>query len=91
MLDILHSNDSPETKCRRFNEWILRNLESDIPQLRECARTYKHWSIEIKNSLYVHFSNGVIEGFNNKFKTLKRVSYGFRNFINFKARLLLLA
>ena len=32
----------------------------------------------------------VIEGFNNKIKTLKRVCFGMRNFKNFKARIMLL-
>ena len=69
---------------------VKRNLESDIPQLKECARTYQHWYVEIKNSLEVPYSNGPTEGFNNKIKVLKRISFGFRNFTNFKARILLL-
>ncbi len=68
----------------------LRNLESDIEQLRECAKTYQHWYSEIKNSLEVPYSNGPTEGFNNKIKTLKRVSFGIRNFEHLKARILLL-
>ena len=35
-------------------------------------------------------SNGATEGFNNKIKVLKRVSFGMRNFKNFKARIMLL-
>lgn len=68
----------------------LRNLESDIEQLRECAKTYQHWYSEIKNSLEVPYSNEPTEGFNNKIKTLKRVSFGIRNFEHLKARILLL-
>ena len=30
------------------------------------------------------------EGYNNKIKTLKRVAFGFKNFTNFKARIMLL-
>ena len=45
---------------------------------------------KIKNSLEVPYSNGPTEGFNNKIKVLKRISFGFRNFTNFKARILLL-
>ena len=90
LLDIIHSKDTVEIKKHRFNEWVKRNLESNIPQLVECAKTYLNWSREIKNSLEVHYSNGPIEGINNKIKVLKRVTYGMRNFINFKARILLL-
>lgn len=90
LLDIIHSNDSSEVKIKSFSEWVKRNLESPVSQLRDCAKTYQHWYTEIKHSLEVTYSNGVTEGFNNKIKVLKRVSFGMRNFKNFKARILLL-
>lgn len=88
-LDIVH-NDNPDESIFLFNDWVKRNLESDISVLRECARTYQHWSVEIKNSLQFPYSNGPTEGLNNKIKVLKRVGFGFSNFTNFKARILLL-
>ena len=90
LLDILHSEDSLEYKKKQFSEWVKRNLESPIPQLVECAKTYQHWSYEIKNSLEVPYSNGAIEGTNNKIKALKRTTFGMPKFINFKARIMLL-
>ena len=90
LLDILHSSDNSNIKINKFTAWIDRNLTSDILELRECAKTYYNWYVEIKNSLEVPYSNGATEGFNNKIKVLKRVCFGFRNFTNFKARILLL-
>lgn len=90
LLDILHSNSNSEEKKKLFNEWVIRNLESSIPQLVECSKTYQHWSYEIKNSLEVPYSNGPIEGTNNKIKALKRTTYGMPKFTNFKARIMLL-
>lgn len=90
LLNILHSSSESSQKITQFSNWIKRNLESDIPQLSDCARTYQHWYVEIKNSLKVPYSNGATEGFNNKIKVLKRVSFGMRKFSNFKARILLL-
>ena len=90
LLDIIHSNDDFETKSKSFSDWVKRNLESPVIQLQECAKTYQHWYTEIKNSLEVPYSNGATEGFNNKIKVLKRVSFGMRSFKNFKARILLL-
>ena len=90
LLNIIHSEEDSTIKVNKLSAWIKRNLESDIPQLRECAKTYQHWYIEIKNSLEVPFSNGATEGFNNKIKVLKRVSFGMRSFTNFKARIMLL-
>ena len=34
-------------------------------------------------------TNGVVEGINNKLKLIKRSAYGFRNFDNFRIRVLL--
>ena len=90
ILDILHSTEESSIKTKKFSEWVKRNLDSHITQLKECAKTYQHWYIEIKNSLEVPYSNGPTEGFNNKIKVLKRVSFGMRSFKNFKARILLL-
>ena len=90
LLDIIHSNDSAEIKKNQFSEWVKRNLESSVPQLAECAKTYQHWAYEIKNSLEVPYSNGPIEGTNNKIKALKRATFGMTNFKNFKARIMLL-
>lgn len=89
LLHIIHYCE-PEIAKLKFNEWVKRNLSTDIPKLNEVAKTYFHWSYEIKNSFDVSYSNGVIEGFNNKIKTLKRIAFGFRNFNRFRTRILLL-
>ena len=90
ILDIIHSDDSIDIKKEQFTDWVKRNLESPIPQLVECAKTYQNWAYEIKNSLEVPYSNGPIEGTNNKIKALKRTTFGMSNFKNFKARIMLL-
>lgn len=90
LLDIIHGlygNKSIE----KINEWVNRNYKSEISELRQCSKTYFNWIKEIRNSLLVPYSNGPMEGYNNKIKTLKRLSFGFRNFKHFKARILLMA
>ena len=37
------------------------------------------------------YSNGPLEGFNNKIKLLKRVSYGYSSFKNFRLRILIMS
>ena len=90
LLDIIHYEDS-EKAINALNDWIKRNSDSSISQLKSCSKTYSNWIKEIRNSLEVPYSNGPMEGFNNKIKTLKRIAFGFRNFTHFKARILLLA
>lgn len=89
LLDIIHSNEKYQA-IDKLNKWIKYNLESNYKALNECAKTYSNWVTEIRNSLLVPYSNGVMEGYNNKIKVLKRIAFGFRNFENFKARILLM-
>lgn len=87
----LISSDEPyESKVDSLKDWIWRNLNSTIPELVECAKTFNHWFQAIRNSLAVPYSNGPVEGTNNKIKVIKRITYGMKNFINFKARILLI-
>ena len=90
LLDIIHSTESVETKKTMFSEWVKRNLKSSVPQLVKCAKTFQHWTYEIKNSLEIPFSNEPIERTNNKIKALKRTTFGMTKFENFKARIMLL-
>ena len=89
LLEIVHSNEKYQA-VEKLNKWIKNNLECEYEVLNECAKTYSNWIREIRNSLLVPYSNGVMEGYNNKIKVLKRLAFGFRNFQNFKARILLL-
>ena len=89
LLDIIHSKQKYQA-IDQLNQWVKYNLESNYEALQKCAKTYFNWIEEIRNSLLVPYSNGVMEGYNNKIKVLKRVAFGFRNFENFKARILLM-
>lgn len=89
LLDIVHS-DEKYLAIDKLNKWVKYNLESKYDVLTSCAKTYQNWIEEIRNSLLVPYSNGVMEGYNNKIKVLKRIAFGFRNFHNFKARILLM-
>ena len=44
----------------------------------------------VVNSLKYDYTNAIVEGKNNKIKVIKRVSYGYRSFRNFKARIMLM-
>ena len=90
LLDIIHMQDK-EKAVKLLNEWVVRCAMSNISELKDCAKTYTNWIEEIRNSLVVPYSNGPMEGYNNKIKTLKRIAFGFRNFTNFKARILLMS
>lgn len=42
----------------------------------------------ILNAFKYGFTNGPTEGYNNKIKVLKRLSYGIRNFDRFRTRII---
>ena len=54
------------------------------------ASTYRKWRGSILNAFSFPYSNGVTEGFNNKIKVLKRISYGLKNFEEYRKRILLI-
>lgn len=90
MLEIIRMEDKNKA-IEKLNNWVKRNLESHIIALKNCAKTYFNWIREIRNAIKVKYSNGPMEGYNNKIKTLKRLAFGFRNFTHFKARILLMS
>ena len=51
--------------------------------------TLREFSSYIKNALEQPYSNGIMERNNNTCKLIKRIGFGFRNFKNFKARILI--
>ena len=54
------------------------------------VKTLKKYKRQIKNTMYYNgISNGLLEGINNKIKVIKRISYGYRFFTNFKAKIFL--
>ena len=43
----------------------------------------------IKNTFIYAYSNGSLEGINNKIKVIKRIAFGFRSLTSFRNRILL--
>ncbi|WP_143343663.1 transposase, partial [Enterococcus faecium] len=68
-------------------------LTRDISGLPETytttLRTFKKFLPQIQNALHYSYSNGPLECLNNHIKVLKRNVYGFRNFYNFKLRIMI--
>ena len=86
-LTVIRSKSSVEGK-QRLADWLFSVEVMDLPEFFDCANAYRNWFQEILNSMDVPWTNGFIEGCNNKTKVLKRVTYGMRNFNNFRKRIL---
>ncbi|MEG2235498.1 MAG: ISL3 family transposase [Clostridia bacterium] len=73
-----------------FRNWLYETESSDMYKyFKSTINTFRTWHKYISNSFKYELSNGITEGMNNKIKVLKRISYGFRNFDNFRNRILI--
>ena len=86
-LTVIRTKSSAEGK-HKLADWLLSVETMDIPEFFDCTKAYHNWFHEILNSMDVPWTNGFIEGCNNKTKVLKRVCFGMRNFNNFRKRIL---
>lgn len=81
-------SDSSKTGKPELVDWLTAVEVLELPEFDDCTKAYRNWFQEILNSMDVPWSNGFIEGCNNKTKVLKRVCFGMRNFSNFRKRIL---
>ena len=75
----------------RFQRWQQEVLKHNLPQFTRLMNTVIEWKQEIVAALETGYSNGYIEGCNNRTKVLKRTCYGLRNFERMRNRILYLA
>lgn len=61
---------------------------SVLPEIKKLRRTLKKWQEEILNYFATGITNARTEGFNNKAKVVKRRGYGYKNFNNYRLRIL---
>lgn len=88
LFEIIDEKDS-DKKVLLFKEFMTYASNCNIPEFNKHLQTYFKWHKYIINSFYTNYSNGITEGLNTKIKTLKRISFGFRNFKNFRLRILM--
>ena len=64
----------------RFNHLLEIEHPLISPELQTAFQTVKMYQSYIKNMLTTPYTNGPIEGINNKIKVIKRIAFGYRNF-----------
>lgn len=84
----LRMND-PERFKVSLNQTKIENV---FEGLKRIVKTFKTYLPFIENTMnHPKFTNGPIEGIINKIKLIKRNAYGYRNFINFRNRILIIS
>ena len=83
-----------DNNFKRFESIVkkyLANKEKISKKMIIALRTLKKYMKYIENMFESNITNGVIEGLNNKIKSIKRTAFGYSNFSNFKKRILIQA
>jgi len=79
--------DSIQEAISFLDAWCTDAEASGIKPLKKVAKTLMQHSHGLLNYFFFRISSGLVEGLNNKIKTLKRQAYGFRDMAYFKLRL----
>ncbi|WP_277630876.1 ISL3 family transposase [Atopococcus tabaci] len=74
----------------RFSHHLDEAKKVTLPRrVRTILQTVDKYYSSIGHAFTYTLSNGAIEGMNNKIKNIKRSGYGYRNFYNLRARILI--
>ena len=79
------SNECISEQSKLF-ESIEENMSKVNHYFQTVFRTFLRHKQYIKNALETDYSNAKLEATNKLIKDIKRLGFGFRNFINFKKR-----
>jgi transposase len=69
----------------KLTDWLAY---SKVPELQTFRSTLKRWREEILNYFKTHITNARTEGYNRKAKLIQRNAYGFKNFNNYRLKVL---
>lgn len=72
-----------------FEELLSRDEPYLSNYMITSLKTAKKYKKYIINMLKCNYTNGVIEGINNKIKVIKRIAFGYRSYVHFRNRILI--
>ena len=89
---LLNLKHQTARQCRRLSRrlfgFIERFLESGFESMKTLAETLSSWIEPIARMWRFTKNNGITEGFHRKMKLIQRRAYGFRNFENYRIRVI---
>lgn len=72
----------------KLTHWVIEVLLSSNKYLHKFVKTFTRWYEYILNYFKGKWSNGMVEGINNRIKMIKRRAFGFDDFERFRRRIL---
>jgi transposase len=78
------------TQCAQnyFDAWATRAMRSNLRPIKDVVGTLRRHREGLLNHSKHHITNAAAEGFNSVIQSLKAIARGFRNFDNYRARIL---
>ena len=83
---IFESHSTKEKATQRIQKWLAISESHGL--FPDFGRTLLSWLDNITNYFLQRTTSGIVEGINNKIKLIKRRAFGFRNFGNFRLRVI---
>jgi len=71
-------------------DWIWKLRYCGFPAMETLAKTLDNWRAEIACMWRFTKNNGITEGFHTKMEVIQRRAYGFRNFTNYRLRVIVM-
>jgi transposase len=89
---ILRAKGQNKPQCKRLIERLMHAIDelrqSGLKPAQTLARTLSDWSEAIARMWHFSRSNCITELFHRKMKLIQRRAYGFRNFQNYRLRVI---
>ena len=89
---LMNRKHQTKRQCRRNSKVFYHHIHqlkySDLKPLQTLAKTLIEWKEPIACMWRFVKNNGITEGFHRKMKLIQRRAYGFRNFENYRLRVI---
>ena len=85
---ILQEDISRDQAEKKVKEWLIEIAGMTNRFLNQFVAFYNRWQEYILNYFEGRYHTSLIEGINNKIKSIKRRAFGFANFEFFKLRVI---
>ena len=91
-IDLMNRKNSTAQKAKTYIQQLLTIMNelksSQLPAMNSLARTLHQWQEPIACMWRFTKTNGITEGFHRKMKLIQRRAYGFKNFQNYRLRVI---
>ena len=85
---ILEKEITPSQADEKLTDWVVEILKKNNKYLNKFVKTFTNWYDYILNYFDGRWSNGMVEGINNRIKMIKRRAFGYEDFSSFRNRVL---